>query len=148
MPAMLSGALFAVGLAVSQMVLPSKVLGFLNLYNLFAQVSLYDPTLLTVMVGGCFVSFLSYQFVKPFSFLPDHYSRDCPIAASKFSVPTNSTIDVYLIGGAICFGIGWGVCGLCPGPAVFLAATGTFPVVCYWWPTFIVGAYIGKRIKG
>jgi len=50
--------------------------------------------------------------------------------------------------GALCFGVGWGAAGLCPGPALFLAATGTQPVIVYWWPAFLVGSFVAQRIKG
>jgi uncharacterized membrane protein YedE/YeeE len=145
LPAMLAGAIFAVGLAVSQMVLPSKILGFLNLF-LLAQGS-YDPTLAIVMIGGCLVSWISYQFVKPFGLYPCYYARECPLLVHKFSVPTNAVVDSYLVVGALCFGIGWGVAGLCPGPALFLAATGTQPVIFCWWPAFLVGSLVAERIK-
>lgn len=146
-PSFAAGAIFAVGLGVSEMVLPSKVLGFLNFF-LFAQGS-YDPTLLTVMIGGCVVSWVSYQFVKPFGFLSEKnpYARECPVLAEQFSVPTNTVIDTQLVGGAVCFGIGWGIAGLCPGPAIFLAASGAQPVICYWWPAFLVGSFAAQEIK-
>ena len=83
-PAALASAVFAVGLAVSGMVLPSKVLGFLNLF-LLAE-GTYDPTLLMVMVAGCIISFVSYQFVKPFGLLSNSYALD----QSFLSPPTGS----------------------------------------------------------
>jgi uncharacterized membrane protein YedE/YeeE len=145
-PALLAGLLFAVGLAVSGMVKPSKINGFLNLF-LFAQGS-YDPTLLTVMMGGCIVSFMAYQFVEKHRMFPNAYARECPLVASNFSIPTSTVIDGHLIGGALCFGIGWGVGNLCPGPAMFLAATGAKPILLYWWPTFFVGSFVAEKLKG
>jgi uncharacterized membrane protein YedE/YeeE len=150
-PAMMAATLFAVGLAVSQMVLPSKVLGFLALYTLAHGT--YDPTLLTVMVAGAAISFCSYQFVKGWGVIPNNpYARSCPFVANKnrttkFSVPTNTVIDWHLLIGALCFGIGWAVVGLCPGPAMFLAATGTKPVIFCWWPAFIVGSFVAQNVK-
>ena len=152
-PAIVSGALFALGLAVSQMVLPSKILGFLNLFTLFQPSSPYDPTLMLVMVGGLMISFISYQFVDKHrcSFFASENDRsacrDCPILTSKFSVPTNTSIDVELIAGSIFFGIGWAVAGLCPGPAMFLAATGAQPVIYGWWPGFLFGSFVASKIK-
>lgn len=146
-PAGVAGGIFAVGLAVSEMVLQSKVFGFLNLY-LFVDEGGFDPTLLTVMVGGCIISFISYQFVKPFSLFPDNpYARESPIVARKFEIPTGNVIDAPLIVGAFFFGVGWGIGGLCPGPAMFLAACGSEPILYYWWPTFIVGSFLAQRIK-
>ena len=144
----LSGLLLALGLAVSGMVQPAKVLGFLNLY-LFAK-GTYDPTLLTVMMSGCAVSFLAYQFVEGHTLFVKHnkYSRSKPLFTSQFSIPCHKSIDWQLLLGAVCFGIGWGTSGLCPGPAMFLAATGTKPVIFYYWPTFIAGSYVANVVKG
>lgn len=140
------GALvFATGLAISGMVLPSKVLGFLNL-TLIAN-GTWDLTLLTVMGGGAIVSFISYQFVDGFGVIANSYVLKCPRRSSSFSVPTNKKIDFQLIAGAFCFGIGWGVAGICPGPGLFLAASGAKPLIFYWWPTFVVGSFIAKKLK-
>jgi uncharacterized membrane protein YedE/YeeE len=151
LPSALASALFAVGLAVSEMVLPSKVLGFLNLFTV--SMGTYDPTLLTVMIGGCIVSMISYQFVKAYSLIPSNFTRrdalllDRPLLANKFSIPCNRTLDGPLIGGAFCFGIGWAIAGLCPGPAMFLAASGAKPVLAFWWPMFLVGSFLAQWIK-
>ena len=145
LPAVLAYIVLVVGLAVSGMVQPSKLFGFLNLM-LFWQGS-YDPTLITVMAAGCIVSFISYQFVKPHSFFPSA-ARECPFVANEFSVPTNTTIDFHLIFGALCFGVGWGIAGLCPGPALFLAATGTHYVIYGWFPAYLAGAFLATLIKG
>ena len=146
----LSGILLALGLAVSGMVQPAKVLGFLNLY-LFAK-GTYDPTLLTVMISGCAVSFLAYQFVEGHTLFCKHsttrYTRSKPLLTSHFSIPCQTSIDWKLLLGALCFGIGWGTSGLCPGPAMFLAATGTKPVIFYYWPTFIAGSCVANVVKG
>ena len=139
-PAAFVGSIFAVGLAVSGMVLPSKVLGFLNMYTLFVTNS-YDPTLACVMGGGLVVSFISYQYIEQYRYFTFFTTKPmtCPIVSSKFNVTSNTIIDYQLIGGAMCFGIGWAIAGLCPGPAIFLAATGTFPVIFAWWPAFMIG---------
>jgi len=144
-PGAIAGSIFAVGLAVSQMVLQSKVFGFLNLY-LFAK-GTFDPTLATVMAGGLVISWISYQFVKPFSLLLNPHARESPIMVSKFDVPTNKVVDAQLVVGAICFGIGWGLSGLCPGPAMFLAACGNKPILYWWWPTFILGSLMAQKTK-
>jgi uncharacterized membrane protein YedE/YeeE len=72
---------------------------------------------------------------------------DKPLLTSKFSVPCNRVIDMQLIGGAVCFGIGWAIAGLCPGPAMFLFASGTKPVIIGWWPAFIAGSYLAQWMK-
>jgi len=141
----IAGLLFALGLAVSGMVQPAKVLGFLNFY-LFAK-GTYDPTLIIVMIGGCIVSFGAYQFVEGHALVPTRFTRSKPILASEFSVPCNKTIDWKLIVGAVSFGIGWAIGGLCPGPALFLGAVGAKPVLFYYWPMFIVGGYAATAVK-
>ena len=145
LPAVLASCIFALGLAISQMVLPSKVLGFLSLYSL--AYGSYDPTLITVMVAGCVVSFMSYQFVEGWGIIKNPWARSRPLTSSTFCVPTNTTIDWKLILGSCCFGIGWATAGLCPGPAIFLAASGTKPVLAFWWPFFYVGAFIAQHIQ-
>ena len=76
------------------------------------------------------------------------FQNQCrPLLTSEYSVPTNTAIDIQLIIGGTCFGIGWALAGLCPGPAIFLAGTGTKPVIYCWWPTFLFGSFIAQKIK-
>jgi uncharacterized membrane protein YedE/YeeE len=145
-PAIFAGSLFALGLALSGMVIPSKILGFLNLY--LAQNGTWDPTLLTVMGGGSIFSWIAYQFVDGFGIIPNRYSMSAPRGSSSFcNIPKNTNIDFNLIFGGAMFGVGWGIAGLCPGPAMFLAATGTQPIIQYWWPMFIGGAFVAQKVK-
>jgi hypothetical protein len=102
--ALLCGMLFGVGLTVSQMVDPNKVLNFLDIFGN------WDPSLAFVMVGGICVFFLGYQFIIKKSAKP--------ILAEQFDLPSNSKIDKSLISGAALFGLGWGLAGICPGPAL------------------------------
>lgn len=150
----LSAVLFSLGLALSGMVLPSKVLGFLALYTL--SKGTYDPTLLTVMVGGTLVSFLSYQLVRDWRVIviSTFPSLEAPLFSKnnnnnndKFCIPSTQTLDWKLWMGAFCFGIGWATAGLCPGPATFLLATGAKPVLSFWWPLYFVGAFVAQKIK-
>jgi uncharacterized membrane protein YedE/YeeE len=142
----LSGLLFATGLAVSGMIQPSKVLGFLNL--LLFRAGSYDPTLLVVMMSGVLCSFCAYQFVQGWNhLLPNSCARSRPILSSHFSIPCNVTIDWELLVGSVCFGIGWGIGGLCPGPAIVLAATGTKTVLFFFWPMYLVGAFLAHLLK-
>lgn len=98
-----AGLIFGIGLTLSQMTNPAKVLAFLDL---FGQ---WDPSLAFVMGGAVLVVFAGYRLV---------WKRPKPLAADRFQVPTNRTIDQRLIIGSILFGIGWGLAGLCPGPAI------------------------------
>ena len=98
-----SGLLFGLGLIVSRMVDPAKVLGFLDI------VGNWDPSLAFVMGGAVAVSALGYRLAK---------RRGRPVLAPRLEIPTRRDLDPRLIGGAALFGIGWGLVGLCPGPAL------------------------------
>lgn len=157
-PATISGSLFAAGLEISTMVKSTKIYGFLDLTG-FSR-GTYDPTLIVVMGGGMIWSMLSYQFIKgyqkkPFSKCIE--AQSCPLvlksdpscpSTGKFCVPTNTQIDGQLVVGSMLFGLGWGIGGLCPGPAMFLGLAGGFPkVLFYWWPSFIGGSFIASVAK-
>jgi len=152
-PALCGGVLFALGLYISQMVYPIRVFGFLNLGLLAKGEPNWDATLMFVMGGGCAISFLSYQLVEGYNFLLSHnyiQPLNKPLALSEgsnFCVPTNSIIDRELIVGAMSFGLGWGISGLCPGPAMFLAAIGVSWVLVCYWPAYLVGAYLASLVK-
>lgn len=140
---------FAVGLVVSQMTLYSKIFGFLNVALIPSGT--WDPTLIMVMGGGFIVSFLSYQWVKGFNMFKNSHAMECPLtqknSAGKFNLPTNKIIDFKLILGEAIFGLGWGMAGLCPGPAMVLGASG-YPNILYrWWPMFFVGSFLAEKLK-
>jgi hypothetical protein len=98
-----SGIIFGVGLTISNMINPAKVLGFLNF---FGQ---WDPSLIFVMIGAILTS-------APFFFL--FRNKNKPLFAEIFSIPKTKTIDSKLIIGSSLFGIGWGLVGFCPGSAI------------------------------
>lgn len=98
-----SGTLFGLGLTVSQMVNPAKVLGFLDV------VGDWDPSLAFVMVGAIGVMAIAYVLKR---------HMEHPVAAERFQVPTRNDIDRSLVIGATLFGVGWGLVGFCPGPAL------------------------------
>jgi len=98
-----AGLLFGAGVTISGMVNPMKVLNFMDL---FGQ---WDPTLIFVMAAGLVVTFIGYRLVL---------TRARPFFASSFNLPHSVTVDGKLIGGAALFGLGWGLSGFCPGPAV------------------------------
>ena len=152
-PAAVVGTLFATGLFVSQMVYPVYVLGFLNL-GLIPQGD-WDATLMFVMGGGVTISFLSYQLIDGYSFfregswMPCHLTKPLTLCdGSEFCVPKNKVIDHDLVLGSVCFGIGWGVSGLCPGPAMVLASVGVSWVLVCYWPAYFVGAYLASLLQG
>jgi hypothetical protein len=98
---LLSGIIFGIGLSISSMVNPEKVLGFLNLFGY------WDPSLVFVMAGGILMT-------APFIFL----FKKKPLFADNFVIPKIKIVDTKLIVGSSLFGIGWGLVGLCPGPAI------------------------------
>ena len=106
--ALLSGLLFGLGLIISGMVNPGKVIGFLDLAGD------WDPSLLFVMGGGVAVTTATFWLVL---------RRERPLFEKKFFLPTKADLDGRLLIGAALFGIGWGVGGLCPGPAITALAT-------------------------
>jgi hypothetical protein len=105
--ALFAGMLFGAGLTVAQMVNPMKILNFLDIAAIFT--GRWDPTLLFVFAGALPVMFVAYVLQR-------RLSR--PLLADRFEIPTRSEIDRPLVAGAAIFGIGWGLAGLCPGPAV------------------------------
>lgn len=110
--ALLSGAFFAVGLVVSGMTQPAKVLGFLNVGGIFAPARFgpWDASLAFVMGGALLVTSVAYAIT------PRPGNR--PWAAPRFELPTRKDLDIKLVAGAALFGIGWGLAGYCPGPAL------------------------------
>lgn len=99
---LLAGILFGAGLTVSDMVNPARVLNFLDVAGT------WDPTLIFVMAGGLVVTSVGYKLVL---------SRRAPLVGDIFNLPSQRQIDVPLVGGSAAFGIGWGLAGICPGPA-------------------------------
>lgn len=148
-PAIVSATFFSLGLVISKMTISSKIYGFLNVKGL--KDGSWDPTLVCVMGGGLVVSFLSYQLVKGFNVFKNPKALECPItqkpSVGQFNVPTNKVSDNKLLIGEAIFGLGWGMAGLCPGPAMFLACAGYPNVLLRWWPTFFVGSFLGEKVK-
>lgn len=107
--ALLAGLVFGVGLIVSGMANPAKVLGFLDLTGA------WDPSLALVMAGAIGVSFFAFLFAK---------KRSRSLIGADMKLPTGRTIDRRLVVGSMLFGIGWGVAGFCPGPGLVALGMG------------------------
>jgi uncharacterized membrane protein YedE/YeeE len=124
------GVLFAIGLAVSGMAQPEKVVGFLDVLGS------WDPSLAFVMLGAVGVyGFTHWRLAG--------WRR--PLLAARFSLPTPARIDGRLLAGAAIFGVGWGVSGFCPGPA--LTALGAGAPAAWWFvPAMIAGVLVHDRI--
>lgn len=127
----LSGLVFGLGLVVSGMANPAKVLNFLDLAGT------WDPSLAFVMGGATATAFIGYRLV---------WRRRAPVLDTRFDVPTNTRIDRPLILGAALFGIGWGIGGFCPGPA-WTALPLLAPGTLVFLPAMLAGLWLGARIK-
>ena len=114
--ALFAGTLFGVGLAVSGMMNPARVVGFLDVAGE------WDPTLAFVMGGALLVTIPAFRAIL---------NRPRPVFADGFDLPTKSALDGRLLGGAALFGVGWGLSGFCPGPAVAALTTGLAPVFAF-----------------
>lgn len=128
---LVAGLLFGLGLGYAQMIDPEKVIGFLDLFGA------WDPTLAFVMGGAVVVTLITFRFIL---------KRPHPIFGSKFYVPTRQDIDKPLVLGAVLFGIGWGIGGYCPGPAITALVLGSLNPVLFI-VAMIVGSLTYKAIS-
>ena len=101
--ALVSGFVFGLGLSLSQMINPVKVTDFLDVTGH------WDPSLILVMGGALAITLVSFRFIL---------QRTAPLYAKHFNLPTRTIVDWKLVSGAALFGIGWGMTGYCPGPAL------------------------------
>lgn len=115
-----AGLLFGIGLAVSGMFDPAKVLGFLDLAAI--ATGGWDPSLAFVMAGGLAVTLPAFQLARRWR---------QPVAAPQFHTPAAKGIDARLVLGALLFGIGWGLVGYCPGPALAALAFGASGTIVF-----------------
>lgn len=129
--ALLAGLLFGAGLAASGMTDTAKVIGFLDI---FGQ---WDADLLFVMGGAVITTAISFHWIL---------KRKTPLFDQSFNVPLKTIIDKPLIVGAILFGVGWGLFGYCPGPAV-AALVYLQPITLVFVITMLLGMSIGGRMQ-
>ena len=106
---LLAGLVFGVGLIISGMANPAKVLGFLDIAGA------WDPSLAFVMGGGIGVGIVAFSLAK---------KRTLSLLGLPMQMPTARQLDARLIGGSMLFGVGWGLAGICPGPALVLLGAG------------------------
>lgn len=128
--ALLSGTIFGVGLAWSGMTDPARVLGFLDLAGD------WDPTLLLVMAVALAVAAAAFRLVL---------ARPSPLLGGSFHLPGKTRIDAPLLTGAAIFGVGWGLAGLCPGPALAGLVTGS-PEVVVFVLAMLAGQWLAGRV--
>ena len=129
--AFLLGTLFGLGLAVSEMTNPARIIGFLDVMGR------WDPTLVFVMAGALVITGSMFPFIL---------RRVRPLFATRFSLPTKTKIDTPLVVGAAVFGIGWGLVGFCPGPAVAALASRS-PSVALFVIAMFVGQWLASRLE-
>ena len=120
---LLVGIIFGIGLVVSEMINPEKVLGFLDLFGN------WDPSLAFVMIGALIVSSPLFHIIK---------KKEKPIFAENFNYSNNKSINNKLILGSAIFGAGWGLIGLCPGPAISSIALSDIHSI-----TFVIAMFSG-----
>ena len=126
--AYLIGLVFGVGIAISGMANPAKVLNFFDIAGS------WDPSLVFVMGGAVITTFIGYKLV---------FGRGTPIIEDSFQLPTNNKIDLKLLGGSAIFGIGWGIAGFCPGGALPALGTGRWEVFAFTL-ALLAGIFLAK----
>jgi hypothetical protein len=125
------GVAFALGLGVGGMTQPARVLAFLDVAGA------WDPTLVFVMLGAVAVYAAAFPRVM---------RRPRPVFGRTFAVPSRRDVDRRLIGGAVLFGVGWGLAGLCPGPALTALASGE-PRALLFVAAMVTGITAHRRIE-
>jgi len=128
--ALLAGTLFGAGLALSQMTNPAKVQNFLDVFGSF------DPSLALVMGAALVVSATGFRIAS---------RRSAPLCADRFSAPASGEIDAPLLLGAALFGVGWGLAGFCPGPALAASSQGLFEVLLFV-VAMLAGVAVHRRL--
>lgn len=129
LPGLVVGIVFGAGLALSDMVNPARVLAFLDLAGA------WDPTLAFVMGGAILPSAIGYALVR---------RMNRPLLAEEFRIPQNRAMERQLIAGSALFGIGWGLAGLCPGPAIAGLAFGKWQL--WLFAAAMLAGMLGHRL--
>lgn len=125
--ALISGIVFGLGLAISEMINPARVIGFLDVAGQ------WDLTLALVMGSALIFTIIGFPLIT---------RKAHPLLAEKFTLPTKKTLDTPLVTGAVLFGIGWGLAGLCPGPAIAGLAS-LNPDIFLFVAAMIAGQFLG-----
>ena len=128
---LLTGLLFGFGLLISGMTDPVKVQGFLDIFGA------WDISLALVMGGGLLVAIVGVQLAK---------RQQTSWIGTKIELPSKTTINKKLLNGAMLFGIGWGLVGICPGPGIVLLGTGQWQAYVFI-PAMIVGMLIFQWLE-
>ncbi len=129
--ALVSGLIFGTGLILSGMANPAKVLAFLDLAGL------WNPSLILVMLGAISIGLIAFHFAK---------KRSQSLLGESIDLPEQQNIDNRLIAGSLLFGVGWGMAGICPGPALVLLGLGNFKGIIFLLAMF-AGMFIFEVIE-
>lgn len=127
----LIGLIFGVGISISGMANPAKVLNF------FDFAGTWDPSLVLVMGGAVVVAFVGYRYVL---------AKPAPMFAGNFALPTRRDLDLPLVGGSAVFGIGWGIAGFCPGGAIPAVGTLRSEVIIFMI-ALLAGIFFAKFLQ-
>lgn len=120
------GFIFSIGLGLSGMTQPQKVIGFLDIFGK------WDPSLLFVMIGAIAFHFITYKIIR---------KRQSPLLSAHWHVPTKKQITPSLVMGSLIFGAGWALAGLCPGPAITLLSSKDKNIIL-----FVVSMLLGMSL--
>lgn len=129
----LIGAVFGLGIAISGMANPAKVLNF------FDVAGTWDPSLIFVMGGALLTTALGYRLVFG--------ARKRPVFDAEFHLPINKAIDARLVAGSVMFGIGWGIAGFCPGGAIPALGFGGVSVIAFTG-AMVIGIVLARALDG
>lgn len=124
------GIVFAIGLALAGMTQPAKIVGFLDVFGN------WDPSLVFVLASAVGVYYIAFQLIT---------KRPGPMIAPKFMIPTRSDVDARSVIGALTFGIGWAISGLCPGPILTTLGAGSQSVFILL-VALVIGLFIAPKI--
>ncbi|ENU59636.1 MAG: YeeE/YedE family protein [Acinetobacter sp.] len=130
--AFIFGGLFSVGLMLSGMSNPAKVIGFLDIFGR------WDPSLAFVMIGAIVVAFIPFQKA---------IRNPVTVFNEVIELPKNTQLDTKLVAGAFIFGIGWGIAGICPAPAFTLIGLGHYQAL-YFIVAMLFGILIHRKVTG
>ncbi|WP_295487605.1 DUF6691 family protein [uncultured Pseudomonas sp.] len=129
--ALLAGLIFGFGLLLAGMANPAKVLAFLDVTGT------WDPSLALVMAGAIVVAAIPLNWAR---------KRTHSLLGAPIQLPSKRTLDARLVGGSLLFGVGWGLAGLCPGPAVALLATGRWQVLLFV-TAMLIGMWVFAQLE-
>lgn len=130
--AFVAGLVFGFGLLLSGLANPAKILGFLDIAGL------WDPSLVLVMGGAVTVSLFAFLVAK---------RRDASLLGQPMRLPASDKVDLRLVLGSLGFGVGWGLAGFCPGPALVALGTGA-PKAIVFVAAMVAGMFVYELIEG